>query len=433
MKIVLVYQHFMIHGVGSTKPYDLARHLVRQGHEVTVICGRGYLSQGMAVPPGLVCRMEIEGIKLRVLGVEYRQKMGFARRLWAFASFTLMAMLMVCFMRPFDVLVASSTPLTVGLVGLLTRHLRRRPWVFEIRDLWPEFPVRAGYLKNPLLIRLSYFFEGWFYRNASAVAAISQRMRRRLIERGFDGDKIHFIPTGVDMTAFDNVPSAQEWWARQGLARDDAAHAPSDGAGATLKRSEAELGGAIPLRALYLGAHGPTNGLQYALEAAALLRPADRIKLVLVGDGVDKPRLVAQAKERKLTEIVFAPPVKRDLVPALLASCDVALLIDRVEPGSEYAMPNKLFDYIAAGKPTVTNTPAELWDHLRDAEAGLLVDNNNPQEFVDALRRLRDDRAMAARMGANALALARTTFDRAQLNAQWERLLGKVAQPFQAV
>src|ERR1035437_9118844 len=104
MRIVMVYQHFMVSGVGSTKPYDLARYLVARGHEVTVICGRGYLSQGMEVPRGLGRRLEVGSVHLICLGVDYRQKMGFLRRLWAFLSFTMLAMWMVCRMPVFDVL-----------------------------------------------------------------------------------------------------------------------------------------------------------------------------------------------------------------------------------------------------------------------------------------------------------------------------------------
>jgi glycosyltransferase involved in cell wall biosynthesis len=400
MRIVLVYQHFMVSGVGSTKPYDLARYLVGAGHEVAVICGRGYLSQGMDVPRGMVTRMKVEGIDLVCLGVEYRQRMGFVRRIMAFLAFTFLAMAVVLFGRRYDVLVASSTPLTVGLVGLVSR-LRGRPWVFEIRDLWPEFPIRAGYLRSRLLIAVSTFFEEWFYRSAARVSAISSRMRDRLIERGFPGDKIVFIPTGVALKDFEAAAPDRAWRTEHGL----------DGR----------------MVAVYVGSHGRNNQLEYAVEAAECLRGVENLKIVLIGDGSEKPRLVADAQRRGLTNIVFLPPVPRSRVPGILKACDVTLVIDEVCPGSEYAMPNKFFDCLAAGLPMITNTPAELWDHVKEYDCGILTDPLRPDELARALVALKADPARAKAMGERALKLAADRFDRAALHRRWESLLLEVA------
>lgn len=399
MKIVMVYQHFMVSGVGSTKPYDLARYLVSRGHDVTVICGRGYLSQGMDVPKGLVQRLAVGPVNVICLGVDYRQKMSFARRLWAFLSFTFLSMWLVARMPAFDVLLASSTPLTVGLVGLVARHLRKKPWVFELRDLWPDFPVRAGYLKNRLLIWIASAFEKWFYHDAARITAISQRMCDYLVERGIPADKLVFIPTGVDLAAAVNSKPDEEWWRRQEEVPDGC------------------------LRAVYLGAHGPANGLDYVLNAACYLKPQDRIKLVLIGDGVEKPRLVQHAHERKLDAVTFLPPVRRERVPGILQAADVALMIDQVAPGAETSLPNKFFDYLAAGLPTITNNPAELWDHLQQASAGVLVDDRHPERLAEALRELRDNREQARQMGQRALELALAKFDRQNLHRQWEDVL----------
>ena len=401
MRIVMVYQHFMVSGVGSTKPYDLARYLVARGHEVTVICGRGYLSQGMEVPPGLVRRLEVGPVRVICLGVDYRQKMGFPRRLWAFLSFTMLAMWMVCRLPAFDVLLASSTPLTVGLVGLVARHVRKRPWVFELRDLWPDFPVRAGYLKNRLLIATASFFERWFYRDATTVTAISRRMCDYLVERGIPAQKLVFIPTGVDLAAARQATPDHDWWRRQGI----------EGC----------------LRAVYLGAHGRANGLDYVLNAACYLKPEEGIKLVLIGDGVEKPRLVRQARDRALDCVVFLPPVRRELVPGILQAADVALMIDLVTPGAETSLPNKFFDYLAAGLPTITNNPAELWDHLQQANAGVLVDDRRPAQLLEALRDLRDHADQAREMGRRARELAESKFDRENLHRQWEQVLAEAA------
>ncbi len=401
MRIVMVYQHFMFSGVGSTKPYDLAKHLLAAGHDVTVICGRGYLSQGMSVPPGLVSPVDVSGVRVVCLGVDYRQGMSFHRRLWAFLSFTLLAMWLVCRLPAFDVLLASSTPLTVGMTGLVARHLRRRPWVFELRDLWPDFPVRAGFLKNRLLIAVATFFEKRFYRDATTITAISRRMCEYLVQRGISAKKLVFIPTGVDLSSAAQAQPDHTWWRSQGLGDC--------------------------FRVVYMGSHGPANGLDFLLNAAGCLGPEDRIKMVLVGDGADKPRLQEEARRRHLTEIVFLPPVPRTMVPGILGAADAALLIDLVVPGAETSLPNKFFDYLAAGLPTLTNNPAEQWDHLLSARCGLLVDDRRPGDLAAALRDLRDYPDKAREMGQRAKELAAAQFDRRTLNRQWEQVLASAA------
>jgi glycosyltransferase involved in cell wall biosynthesis len=401
MRIVLVYQHFIVSGVGSTKPYDLARHLVATGHDVTVICGKGYLSQGMKVPKGLLVRLNIEGIKLAVLGVDYRQQMSFAQRILSFLTFTFGAMLLVCFMRRYDVLVASSTPLTVGLAGLVSRYIRGRPWIFEVRDMWPEYPVVAGYLKNKFVIWLSTFFEEWFYRSASAVSVIGSRMRDTLIRRGFPAEKIVFIPTAVSLDEFKAVEPDRAWRAEHGLE------------GQTV--------------AVYTGSHGPSNGLQYVLEAAESLKNNPGYKFVLLGAGSDKPRLMAEAEQRGLKNVLFLPPVPRSRIPGILKACDATLLIYEITPATGYDMPNKFFEYLAAGLPMITNDEAELWDHVKEFDCGILVDPDRPEELADALRTLKSDLERARQMGRQALELVRTRFDRKRLHKTGEDLLWQVA------
>jgi len=404
MRIALVYQHFMVSGVGSTKPYDLARHLVEAGHDVTVICGRGYLSQGMDVPRGLVSRLSVDGIDVLCLGVDYQQRMGTLRRVASFLAFTVVAMVAVCVTGPWDVMLASSTPLTVGLVGLAGRYVRRVPFVFELRDLWPEVPYQAGFLRSRAIYRLSTLFEEWMYREAAAISAISEKMRRRLIDRGVEARKIHFIPTGADLGRF--------------KVRPDRAFLRQNG-----------LEGRFV--AAYVGAHGRANNLDYLVEAAEHLKDDESIRIVLIGDGSEKRRLIDESRSRGLTgrPLVFLPPVARRFVPGILRACDVALMIYFCGPGMEYFMPNKLFDYLAAGLPIAINIPAESAEWVRRAGCGLVTDGADPSTLADAIRQIRRDPKAARRMGRRAGQLARERFDRADLHRRWEDLLASVARP----
>ncbi|MCD6303513.1 MAG: glycosyltransferase family 4 protein [Planctomycetes bacterium] len=401
MRIVLVYQHFMVSGVGSTKPYDLAVHLVRRGHRVTVICGRGYLSQGMDVPRGLVRRLNIDGIDVLCLGVDYRQRMGFARRLAAFLAFTLMAAVAACLIGRYDVMLASSTPLTVGLVGLAASYVRRVPFVFELRDLWPEVPYEAGFIRSRTVFRAATVLEEWIYRRAAAVTAVSDNMRGHLVCRGVPADKLHYVPTGVDIPAF-RVRPDRTFLRRHGLAGC--------------------------LTALYIGSHGRINQLDYLLAAAAHLRDDEGIRIVLIGSGSEKDRLQSEARRAGLMDrVLFLPPVERRAVGGIIRACDVGLMICYPAAGVSYWMPNKFFEYLAAGKPVLANarTEAGLW--IERTGCGILTDPDEPRQLADALRRMRDEPKTRRRMGRAALRLARERFDRRELNGRWERILAAAA------
>ncbi len=403
MRIVMVNQHFLVSGIGSTRPYDLARYLGQAGHDVTVICGKGYLSQSMDLPSGLINRLNIDGINLLCLGVDYRQGMGFFRRIVSFLMFTFLAMITVCFLPRHDVLMASSTPLTVGLTGLVWRYARRRPWVFEIRDLWPEVPAEAGFLRSRFLFHLCTFFEEWFYREAAEICAISKPMCDRLVERGVPADKLHFLPTGVNLHRYDREPD-QDFRKKHNLENH--------------------------WTAVYVGTHGPVNGLDYLLDAAESLRDQSDIRLVLIGEGSQKARLVAEAERRGLlgNPLLFLPPVPQKEIPGILLSCDAMLMINSSLPGMQYLMSSKFYDYLASGRPLIINVQAAVTDWITRADCGLLCDPSRPEDFARVAGELRSNPLRAEQMGKNAKKLARTHFDRTRLNEQWEHVLAMACE-----
>jgi len=402
MRIVLVYQHFSIGSAGSSKPYDLAKYLAGAGHEVTVISGRSSIAASAEVPAGLVARLRVDGFDILCLGVRYDQSMSKARRFWAFVAFTLLSMAVVCFLPKYDVLVASSTPLTVGLVGLVSRYVRRLPWVFELRDFWPESTYANQYLRSRTLFRVATFFEEWFYRQASAICAISQRMIDRLIERGFPPGKLHFIPTGVNISAHE-------------VGRDE-----------EFRKAHNLTGQWV---AVYAGAHGRVNGLDYLIEAAECLKDDADIRIVLVGEGTEKARLVAEAQSRGLTPqpLLFLPAVPRGRVPGILKACDAALMINVDRPGMKDLMTNKFFDYLASARPIVVNLEAELTNWMRRSDCGLLADPKRPEDLARVLRELKANAAEAEQMGLRGRRLAEEQFDRAKLHKKWEDVLARAA------
>jgi len=401
MRIVLIYQHFLVSGIGSTKPHGLARDLVAAGHDVTVICGRGLLSQGVDVPPGLLRRLDIDGVRVLSVGVRYAQRMGFARRIAAFLAFTLVAIWLVCRLPRYHVLLASSTPLTVGLAALVARYARRVPYVFEVRDLWPEVPFAAGYLRSRLLFSIAKWFEEWFYREAAVVTAVGRRMCARLVERGVPVRKVFFFPSGARLSEFDGPP--------------DAAF-----------RAEHGLDGCWV--AVYMGTIGRVNGLDYLVEAATHLKGRGDVRLVLVGDGSEREHLEAEASRRGVAQVIrFVPPIRRERVPGVLKAADATLLINASGPGMQYVMTSKFYDYLAAGRPILVNAECEAAEWIRAAGAGLFAEPDDPALLAAAIDRLRADPDEAAAIGRRARNLAAKEFNQADLNARWEQLLVRVA------
>jgi glycosyltransferase involved in cell wall biosynthesis len=223
----------------------------------------------------------------------------------------------------------------------------------------------------------------------------------RLVARGVPAGKVHFIPTGVDVAAFDAEPD-REFLRRHGLQ------------GAWV--------------AVYLGAHGRVNGLDYLLDAADELKGRPGIRIILIGDGSEKPRLEAEAGRRDLGSVLrFLPPVPRSTVPGILKACDAMLMINRSGPGMQYVMPNKFFDYLASGRPLVTNVDAELTSLVCEAGCGLVAKPDDPADLARALERLRADPQAARAMGDRGRALAADRFDRRRLVEQIEAILGDAA------
>lgn len=250
-----------------------------------------------------------------------------------------------------SVVYASSPHLLSGLAGWLLATLKRVPFVLEIRDLWPRILLDMGQLTEAsLTYRALVRLEEFLYSQADTIVVMAEGTSASLIRRGVIASKITYIPNGADVSDF--VPSKSRDYARRQY-------------------------GFSQFTAVYAGAHGPANGLHLVLEAADAIRRLP-ISIVLVGGGVAKDGLVALAGSRELRNVRFLDPLAKTEIPDLLTAADVGLhVLADVDLFRSAVSPNKIFDYMAAGTPILTNCPGVVGDLVTTAESGIVVPAND--------------------------------------------------------
>lgn len=395
MKILYFHQHFSTpQGSSGTRSYEMARALIAAGHQVTMVCG-SYQRAALDLPYDAQkgwSRGGIDGIDVISLPLAYSNRDGLAQRTLIFLRFALRS-IGIALRHEYDLLFATSTPLTAGIPGIVARPFRRKPFVFEVRDLWPELPRALG-MRNPLLLGGMSLLEWLSYRSAQACVGLSPGIVTGIERRSQPGKPIAMIPNGSDLDLF--MPG---------------------------NRADLQLSGVGPddFVAAFTGAHGIANGLDAVLAAAAALkeRGEERIKLLFIGDGKEKDRLAQQAQAQGLTNCLFFDPIPKRELAALLGRLNCGLMILKNVPAFYYGTsPNKFFDYISAGLPVLNNYPGWLADLITEHQCGLAVPPDDPVAFAEALIYMADHPDECAQMGQNARALAETQFAREKLAAQ---------------
>jgi glycosyltransferase involved in cell wall biosynthesis len=379
MHILLIHQAFAaIDEPGGTRHHELARYLVQAGHQVTIVAGRvSYLTDRPAA-----AGREIDGMRI-VRPASYASwHQSFVRRTLSFFSFMLSSFIAGLAAGKVDLVWGTSPPLFQVVSAWLVARLKQARFVFEVRDLWPHFAIEVGVLRNDLLIRLSRWLEAFLYRRADLVVINSPGFRQHVTERG--AGKVELVPNGVDVDMFVAGDDGQAFRRQHGL-------------------EEAFL-------VVYTGAHGLSNDLDTALDAAAAL--GSDATLVLIGAGKEKPALQAQAEAMGLANVRFLPPVPKQEMPGVLAAADACLAILKPLDAYKTTYPNKVFDYMAAGKPVLLAIDGVIRQVVETAQAGIFVPPGDSGALAAAVRRLRQDRQSATAMGQRGRQYVREHFDR---------------------
>lgn len=429
MHILIIHQSFAsLDEPGGTRHHEFARLLAAHGHRVTVIASPvSYITGAPLAPAGHSPRLprrskwgEPEGgldeEKITILraSVYAAHHKSFVHRVFAFISFMVSSFWLGIRVRHVDVVWGSSPPIFQGVTAWALARLKGARLLFEVRDLWPQFAVAVGVLTHPVLIHASEWLERFLYRHADRVMVNSPGFSEHVRVRG--AKRVELVPNGADPAMFDPANEGMAFRKTYGL--ED------------------------KFVVLYAGAHGMSNDLGVVLEAAKILEKVtvtsqrrdglessvegtvtSDIQIVLLGDGKDKPRLQALANEMGLTNVTFASSVPKAEMANALAGADACIAI--LKPLEEYktTYPNKVFDYMAAGRPVLLAIDGVIREVVEAAGCGVFIEPGNPSALAEAIRRLALGKQKARQMGSLGRAYLEEHFSRAVIGEKLLSLL----------
>jgi colanic acid biosynthesis glycosyl transferase WcaI len=381
-------------GAPSARTFEHARRWADLGHDVTVITGFPNHPTGVIHPDYrgyFVKRERVEGIDLLRAWVYVAANKGFTKRVLNFLSFFFSSLALGSLLtgRP-DVVVGTSPQFFCAVAAYCLSRIKRAPFVFEVRDLWPQSAVELGALKNRLLIRSLEAIESHLYRRAALIVPVAESTRTYLIGEGIPPEKISVVPNGVDEKFLASARTAPE----------------------ELRR---ELGLEGKFIISYIGTHGMSHALEVALRAAKGLEADPTIHFLFVGEGAEKENLKRLASELRLNNVTFINAQPRERLLSFYGLSDVSLAPLKRLPIFKKVLPSKLFELMGAGCPLICSVEGEAAALVSAAGAGLCIEPENVAALVEAIIRLRDDRALRAEMSEKGRSFVKTRYLRSDL------------------
>ncbi len=368
----------------ASRTFDHALAWVKSGHDVSVITTAPNFPEGRVYPGfrnAWVTREVVDGIRVIRVKTYITANEGFVKRTLDYVSFMLSGAFAAMLVRRPDVVVTTSPQFFCAIAGWIVTRLRRLPWVFELRDLWPASIVSVGAMRRNRVIRLLERLELRMYRAADAIVTVTQSFREDLARRGIERGKIDVVLNGVDGVRF-------------------GPRAPDEG-----MRDAWDLRDRFVVG--YLGTHGMAHALDKVVEAAELLRERDDIVFLLAGAGARRQQIERMVGERGLRNVRMVPAQPKEAMPALWSVHDLALITLRDDPLFATVIPSKLFEAMGMGIPVLMSLPeGEATQLVRGCGCGAIVPPEDPRALADAIVALADDRERLAAMSRAALAAA---------------------------
>ena len=396
MKVVLFYQYYHNPDCAATcRHYTLLKHLARW-HDLTVVTTDTWKERRLTHDfPWLP-----DGVKEISFHVPYSNNMGVMRRKVAFSQYMFRSLIRGADMWDADVVWGSSTPLTAAWVAERCARRIGVPWLFEVRDLWPDFPIQMGAIRNPLMIKALKRLEKSLYKNAEHIVALSPDMASHIRSKGASDHKITTMPNGTDFDLLDSIGC------------DDA----------RALRSTNRIGDRNVV--LYAGTLGRANAVPALMETARLLRDRPDLVFVVIGHGYYSDQFLELAKSQENLLVLPMQPRPTTLTWFKLASLSLVTFADI--PVLSANSPAKLFDSLGAGTPVIVTNPGWMERFVSDTGTGWFVSPESPQLLSNRILSLFDQPEILKSAGLRAEEIARDRFDRVEQAAELDRIFRKI-------
>ena len=400
MKILLITEYFPPEiGAGSTRAYDHCSQWVKKGHNVTVITGFPDYPDGIIPQKYKGYKFLIEDIGgIRVIRTYTfpAPNKGFFRRVISFLSFMISSIVQgTTASKKQEILIATSPPFLVGVSGYIISKFKNIPFVFEVRDLWPESAIQLGELKNKFVIKFLQKIELYLYHSAKLIVPVAESTINVILKKGIDEKKIVVIKNGVDL---ETIPRQLS------------------------NKSENTKKFVVT----YIGTIGLSHALDKVVESAELLKNEDSILFQIIGEGAEKENLSKLIGKLSLNNVKLINKIEREQLTEYYSKADILLVTLRKLDIFRKVIPSKLFEIMAFGKPILISVDGEARFIVEKARAGLFVQPENPEDLRDKILYLKNHPDLLKEFGKNGRIFVEKNFDRSKLAQKYELILSSI-------
>lgn len=404
MRILLIHQYFLEkNDSGGSRFNEMSKLWGNKGHKITVLAGMVHYATGEKAKryKGKYTFTDnnfYDNVDVIRSHVSESYNKSFIGRLWAYFSFVFSSIYAGIFKTKgkYDVILVTSPPLFVGITAYVLSKIKKIPFIFEVRDLWPESAIDTGVLKNRIIIKFAYWFEKFIYKKASLINVLTPAFKEKLInEKGISEEKIIFIPNAADFSLADKISGTFD---------------------ADEFRKLNDLNDKFVIT--YVGAHGVANHLIQLVDAAEKLKDTN-VVFQLIGAGMKKQELIETVQKRGLKNIKFIDSVPKEEVFKYIFASDMGTSVLKRVDTFKTIYSNKTFDYMSCKKPILLAIDGVSRKLIEDAECGFYVEPENVNDIVSGIKQAMSDKNKLLTMGVSGYNYAKKYFDRSVLSNKY--------------